>query len=131
MIYLKRGRQHSPPTHSTSKDCSYKAGGESVSAELKLAEGYKPTGVNPNIKITNHQKKRERSLLTSSLNQISRPLNSVSSSSNSPIPSKQARSIISVHPGTFLTIFGPASDKLIINTKALRRKVERSSRSSS
>jgi hypothetical protein len=37
----------------------------------------------------------------------------------------------SVHPGTFLTIFGPASDKLIINSKALRRRVQRSSRSSS
>jgi hypothetical protein len=39
--------------------------------------------------------------------------------------------MISVHPGTFLTIFGPASDKLIINSKALRRRVDRSSRSSS
>ena len=40
----------------------------------------------------------------------------------------------SVHPGAFLNIFGPASDKLIIkliNSKALRQRVERSSRSSS
>lgn len=72
-----------------------------------------------------------KKILTSSLNQASRPLMSVSSSSNSPIPSKQARTMISVHPGTFLTMFGLASDKLIINSKALRRRVERSSRSSS
>ena len=39
--------------------------------------------------------------------------------------------MMSIHPGTFLTVFGPASDKLIMNSKALRRRVECSLRLSS
>ena len=64
--------------------------------------------------------------LTSPFSQASR----LSSSSNSPIPSKQALTIISVHPDTFLTMFGLDSDRLIMNSSALRRRAERSSRSS-
>jgi len=66
---------------------------------------------------------------TSSWSQTSRL--ELSSSSYSPIPSRQARTIISVQPVTFFTMLGRASDRLIINSKALNLSVERSSRSSS
>lgn len=47
------------------------------------------------------------------------------------MPSKHALTMISVHPVTFLTILGLASDRLTMNSRALSLNVDRSSRSSS
>ena len=125
---LESGRQHRPPAHRTSKPIQRLF----VQSQRRICISWtrvsrrlqSPASIQAAVQ---HRCNEQRNLLTSSFNQISRPLISVSSPSNSPIPSKQARTMISVHPGTFLTIFGPASDKLIINSKALRRRVERSS----
>ena len=71
-------------------------------------------------------KEQENTRLTSSLNHASK-----ASSSNSPIPSRHARTITSAHPCTFFTMLDFASDRLTINSRALNRNVDFSSSSSS
>jgi hypothetical protein len=66
---------------------------------------------------------RRRWIQTSSANHASSPLPVPSSSSNSPMASKHARTMISTQPGTFLTMLGFASDKVSMNSNADSRRV--------